>query len=80
LILAHTDYDFISQMFFQYEVEIRTGISRIGTKSYTVYQEAWQQNKLCVKGNSVIVYYDFNIEKSAPIPEDRKKLLEEHLI
>ena len=80
LIMAHTEYDFVGQMFFRYDVEIKTWISRIGTKSFTVYQEAWQQNRLCVKGNAVIVHYDFNIEQTTPIPEDKKKLLAQHIL
>ena len=80
LIMAHTDYDYVAQLYFKYEVEIRSWISRIGTKSFTVYQEAWQQGKLCVKGSAVVVHYDFVAEKSTPIPEDKKKLLAEHLL
>jgi acyl-CoA thioester hydrolase len=79
LIMAHTDYDYVSQLNFRNEVEIRTWISRIGAKSFTAYHEAWQQGLLCVKGNAVMVHYDFNIEKSTPIPENKKKLLAEHL-
>ena len=79
LILAHTDFDFTGQLYYQYDVEIRTWISRIGTKSFTVYHEAWQEGRLCVKGSAVIVHYDFNAEKSIPIPEDIKKLLAKHL-
>ncbi|MDR0502410.1 MAG: acyl-CoA thioesterase [Treponema sp.] len=80
LIMAHTDYDFVDQMYFRYEVEIKSWISRIGTKSFTIYHEAWQQGRLCVKGNAVIVHYDFNIEQSTPIPRDMIKLLEDHLM
>ena len=80
LIMAHTDYDYVDQLYFQYEVEIKSWITRIGTKSFTMYHEAWQQGRLCVKGNAVIVHYDFVAEKSMPIPEDKKKLLEEHFL
>jgi len=80
LIVAHTEYDFLSQMFLKHEVEIRTWISRIGSKSFTIRHEAWQRGNLCVKGNAVIVHYDFNIEKSTPIPEDKKKFLEKNYI
>jgi acyl-CoA thioester hydrolase len=80
LIMAHTDYDYVGQLYFRYEVEIRSWISKIGTKSFTVYQEAWQQGRLCVKGNAVIVHYDFNNERTTSIPEDKKKLLAEHLL
>jgi len=79
LILAHSDYDFTGQLYFSYDVEVRTWISEIGTKSFTAYHEAWQQDRLCVKGSAVIVYYDFNTESSVPIPEDKKQLLAEHL-
>jgi acyl-CoA thioester hydrolase len=79
LIMAHTEFDFTDQMYLKHEVEIKTWISKIGTKSFTVYHEAWQQERLCTKGNCVIVYYDFNAEKTAPLPEDKIKLLSEHL-
>jgi acyl-CoA thioester hydrolase len=80
LIMAHTDYDFIDELFFQYEVEIRTVVSRIGAKSFTLIHEAWQQGRLCVKGSAVIVHYDFNIKQTTAIPEDKKKILAEHLL
>jgi len=80
LIMVHTDYDYVDQLYYQYDVEIRTWISRIGTKSFTAYHEAWQQGRLCVKGNAVIVHYDFIAEQSTPIPEERKKELAEHLL
>ena len=79
LILAHSDYDFMGQLYFSHDVEVRTWVTKIGIKSFTVYHEAWQQDRLCVKGNAVVVHYDFNTESSVPIPEDKKLLLSEHL-
>jgi len=79
LTMAHTDYDYVDQLYLRHEVEIRTWVTRIGTKSFTTYHEAWQGGRLCVKGSAVLVYYDFNVEKTAPIPEDKKKLLARHL-
>jgi acyl-CoA thioester hydrolase len=79
LMIVHTDYDYVDQLYFQHPVEIRTSITRIGTKAFTAYHEAWQEGRLCVKGSAVMVHYDFNIEQTTPIPEDKRKLLEEHL-
>jgi acyl-CoA thioester hydrolase len=79
LIMAHTDYDFVGELFFHAEVKIIVCISRVGTKSFTVYHEAWQEGRLCATGNAVIVHYDFVNRKSMSIPEDIKKALEEHL-
>jgi acyl-CoA thioester hydrolase len=80
LIMAHTDYDYISQLYYQYDVEIKTWITRIGTKSFTAYHEAWQEGRLCVKGNAVMVHYDFNTDCSTVIPADKKILLMEHFL
>ena len=85
LIMAHTEYDFIDELYYQYDVEIRTWVSKIGTKSFTVYQEAWQKGTerpltMCVKGKSVMVHYNFRTRRSTPLPEDKKKLLGEHLL
>jgi len=79
LILAHTDYDFVGQIYIQPDVEVKTWISKIGTKSFTVYHEIWQEDRLCVKGNAVVVYFDFTKQQSVPIPDDKRKILEEHL-
>ena len=80
LIMAHTDYDFVDQQFFQYDVELTTAIERIGTKSFTVYHQAFQQGRLCAKGSAVVVHFDFTKNQSTPIPEDKKALLAEHLV
>ena len=80
LIMAHTDFDFVDELFFGHDVEIRTYVSRIGTKSFTLYHEAWQREKMCVKGNAVIVYYNFITRQSEPVPDDKRRLLEAHLL
>jgi len=80
LIMAHLDFDFLDQMFFKDEVEIKTWISRIGTKSFTVSHEAWQTGRLCVKGTAVVVHFDFNSQQTTPITDDKRKILTEHFI
>ena len=80
LIMAHTDFDFVGEMFFEYDVEIRTYIEKIGTKSFTVYHEAWQQDRLCVYGRAVVVHYNFKEGMTTPIPESKKEKMEEHMI
>jgi len=80
LIIAYTDYDFAEELVFQHEVEIRTWINHIGSKSFTVYHQAWQNGRLCVKGSAVVVHYDFITKQSTPLPADKKKRLKEHLI
>ena len=80
LIMAHTEFDFVGELFFEFDVELRTSIEKIGTKSFTVYQEAWQEGRLCVHGKAVVVHYDFVNKVTTPIPEDIKAQLVKHII
>jgi acyl-CoA thioester hydrolase len=78
LILARFEVDFIAQLFFNSDVEIKTFISRIGRSSFETYQEAWQTGRLCAKGKTVLVHFDFKFQKSIEIPKGLKIKLEEH--
>ena len=80
LILAHIDFDFVEQMYFHEDVEIRTWVSRLGNSSFDVYQEAWQSGRLCVKGKTVVVDFDFKNKKSIIIPDAESARLIEHYI
>lgn len=80
LILARFEIDFVSQMYFDKEVEIKTFISRIGKSSLEVYQEAWQSGSLCTKGKTVLVHFDFKQQKSIEIPLKIREIMQEHLL
>jgi acyl-CoA thioester hydrolase len=79
LILARFEVDFLNQMYYGKDVEIISMVSRIGRSSFEIYQEAWQENKLGATGKVVLVHYDFNQQKSIPIPEKVRSALEQHL-
>lgn len=80
LIMVRTEFDFVSQMYFGTDVEIRTYVLKIGNSSFTTGHEAWQDGELKSKGKAVIVHYDFIEEKSKPIPDEAREKLIEHLI
>ncbi|MDR0901076.1 MAG: acyl-CoA thioesterase [Methanobrevibacter sp.] len=80
LIMVRTEFDFVGQMYFGIDVEIRTYVIKIGNSSFTVGHEAWQEGELKAKGKAVIVHYDFIEKKSKPIPEEIKNKLKEHIL
>ena len=80
LIIAYTDYNFVGELFHDCDVELRTYIEKIGTKSFTIYHEAWQGGRLCTFGRAVVVHYDYRERVSTPIPEEKKVKLLEHMI
>lgn len=80
LIMVRTEFDFISQMFFGQDVEIRTYLLKIGNSSFTLGHEAWQDGELKAKGKAIIVHYDFIEKKTKPIPYEIEEKLINHLI
>jgi acyl-CoA thioester hydrolase len=66
-------------MYCRSVVEIKTWVSHIGKKSFSLKHEAWQEGRLCVKGGVVLVYYNFITKKTEPIPDDIRNRLEQHL-
>lgn len=80
LILVRTEFDYIGQMFYGVDVEIRSYITKIGNTSFTIGHEAWQNDELKARGKAVLVCYDFIEERSKPITDSIRKSLEKHLV
>ena len=78
LIMVHSEYDFLNQIFFDKDVEIKTYIKKIGNTSCTVYHELFQNNIKCASGSVVLVYYDYINNKSLKITDDIKDQLKNH--
>ncbi|SFX74513.1 acyl-CoA thioesterase [Marinospirillum alkaliphilum] len=84
LILARIEVDFVGELFYGRDVEIRTWIERIGKSSFTVTQEAWQQDaagasNLGARGKAILVHYNFAEGASMPLEGELRQRLEQHL-
>lgn len=75
LILASYKIDFLRQIYFGSQVEVRTGISRVGNSSFEVHQEVWQQGQRCAVGITTMVHFDYQSQQSAPISDKVKEQL-----
>jgi len=75
LILAKFSVEFHAELFYGSPVEIQTTVSRVGSSSFDVTQEAWQQGKRCASGVAVLVQYDFNSKSSVILTEILRKQL-----
>jgi acyl-CoA thioester hydrolase len=81
-ILASTKCDFINQGYFNQVLSIRSYVSRIGTKSFQIDHDIIDANseQLIAKGNAVMVHFDFELQKSEPLPELLIETLHHHLL
>ncbi len=79
LIIAKVEVSFVGELFYGHELEIKTSVEHIGSSSFVVRQEAWQQGTCCAVGKTVLVRYDFNNKCSQKLDEDEKTALAAHL-
>jgi len=81
-ILASTKCDFINQGYFGQELSIKSYVTKIGTKSFQLEHDliAVQTNELIARGNAIMVFFDFEKQKSEPIPEMLKGELRNYLV
>ncbi|WP_026582295.1 acyl-CoA thioesterase [Bacillus sp. J33] len=81
-ILASTKCDFLSQGYFNQILTVKTWVSRIGRKSFQLDHEivCSQTNNLIARGNAIIVYFDFQKQESADIPDLLREGLAQNLI
>ncbi|MEH6617359.1 MAG: thioesterase family protein [Porticoccus sp.] len=78
MTIGHFNIDIFHQTHYSSEVTINTGITKIGTKSFTVVHEAWQKGVMVARGETVLVWFDYKEQASCVIPENIRTLLAEH--
>ena len=75
LALVKVTVEYADQLYLAENVEIRTGIEKIGNSSFTIKEEIHQTDRLCAKGEAIYVNYNFNEKKSETISNEiRDKL------
>jgi acyl-CoA thioester hydrolase len=77
--LVNMNVDYLAQIYFQHDAVVHTWIDRIGTKSFTVYEEIWQRDELCARGTATYVYMNYVENRSEVIPADARSEFEKHL-
>ena len=80
LILRKYEIEIENQISHKNIVTVHTHVSKIGTKSFTVFQAAFQNDMRVATAASVLIYFDYSKNTTAEIPEDAKKQLKRHLL
>ncbi len=80
LIVARIEIDLKAQIHPGAEVKVKTGVEKIGSSSMVVYQEAWQKGQLAAVGRTTLVYFDYQTQKSQPVPNQVKARLADLMI
>jgi acyl-CoA thioester hydrolase len=78
MIIINMNVDYVDQIYFGKDVEIRTWVKRIGNSSLELYEEIHQDNRLCAKGTAIYVNFNLQTQKSEPIPDDIRVELKQY--
>ncbi|GLP95426.1 acyl-CoA thioesterase [Paraferrimonas sedimenticola] len=77
LIVAGFEVKLMAPSFYGAEVRVETHISRVGNASFEVTQDLYQGDRQFAQQVTQMVHYDYQANKSCPIPEAiRAKLAE----
>lgn len=80
LIIAGYDIALKQQAHLGSDVTIRTGVENIGNSSIRVYQEAWQNDRLVATGRTTMVYFDYQSQRSQPVPAEVRERLADLMV
>ncbi len=76
--LVNMNVDYLAQTYFQDPAVVRTWVDKVGTKSFSLYEELWQGARLCAKGTATYVYFNYDDQEAKPVPENVRVALLTH--
>lgn len=78
MVIVNMNIDFLKEIFYGQEVEVRTWVKKIGNTSLQLAEEVHQGGQLCVRGECTYVNYNLAERKAEPIPPHICRQLEQH--
>lgn len=78
-IVINMNVDFLHEISYFHEVHVHTWVEKVGTTSIRLYEEMWQQGKLCARGNTTYVNVNPVTKSAEPVPESVRAQLADHL-
>jgi acyl-CoA thioester hydrolase len=75
LILARIGADFVKQLRYPATLEIGLRIARLGRSSMETEGAVFDQGELVAATQGVVVWFDYELQKPAPIPETLRQLI-----
>ncbi|WP_428026025.1 acyl-CoA thioesterase [Arcobacter sp.] len=79
IIMAHSPFDFLKEVFWGKKVIVKTGVIKLGNSSIELGHAVYQEGKLCTTGKCVLIHYNFETKQAVSVPKDIREELEKHL-
>jgi len=74
MILARLEVDYLRQLYYRSgeRLCVRTVVTRVGAKSFTVRQELIQDGAVAIRAEVVMVAFDFGTDASRTLTDDER--------
>jgi acyl-CoA thioester hydrolase len=74
IILARLEVDYLRQLYYRVgeRLCVRSRVTRLGTKSFTIRQELVQDDAVAIRGDCVLVLFDITTDASRPMADDER--------
>ncbi len=80
LIIARIEIDYLKQIEYVDKIEIQTEFNKLGRSSMGIVQNIIVEGEIKAKGLCTMVYFDYEKNKSAEIPQEIRVELERHIL
>ena len=74
-VLAGVKIDYRKEMRYPGQVEVGSGVLRVGNKSLTLRHELFKDDELVASAESVLVFIDTATGASVPVPDEVRRVL-----
>jgi acyl-CoA thioester hydrolase len=74
VILARLEVDYLRQLYYRVSEQlcVRSWVTRLGSKSFTVRQELIQDDQVAIRVDSVLVLFDMSSDASRPMTDEER--------
>ena len=74
LILARLEVDYLRQLYYRVgeRLCVRSTVTRLGTRSLTLWQELVQDDEVAIRASVVMVLFDFATDASRAMTDDER--------
>ncbi len=79
-VIVHLAIDFLAEIHWRDELDIGSGVVRVGRSSFTVQQAIFRGDTPCARAESVLVLLDGRSRRAHPLPEALRAALERYTI
>jgi acyl-CoA thioester hydrolase len=82
IILARLEVDYLRQLYYRVgeRLCVRSWVTRLGTKSFTMRQELLQDDEAAIRLDAVLVLFDVTTDTSRPLTDEERAYWGDHLV